>query len=456
MRQARGMRWSIRWWLSAASGALLALAFPPFDLPWPVIPIAIAIWFLCTHEVPLRTVMWRSLGFAMGFYLVLLKWMLVVGIDAWILLALLQSLYFLIVAVVRHRVRVLLLPSIAIAWVVQDWLRDHAPNTAFGWGQLAFAKIDAPWSFTAQLGGQALSTAVAAATGVALGMTFVGIFARRLIALGTLILAIALPYLVPVPDIAPRGTDRIALVQAGVDHTGLGFLGDRRSVLYRHRDLTMRELRNTDALAVLWPENASDADPFTDTLAANAIRDAANAANRPILLGAVIDPLDGRKNVALRALPATSGFEIVYQKQRLVPFGEYLPFRGFISRLTDRVEFLPRDFVPGNDAGDVRFGGHQFGIVICFEVADEELVRRTLSAGASALIVQTNNATYAGSGQSEQQLRISQLRARSLGVPVYVISTNGPTAVINERGEVVERVAEGDTGVILTALKARS
>lgn len=444
------------WWVSAASGVLLGLAFPPMDLPWPVVPIAIAGWFLSTHNVSLRAALWRSLAFAMGFYLVLLQWLLVVGVDAWILLALLQSSYFLLVAVVRNRVRVILIPAIAGAWVLQDWLRDHAPNTAFGWGQLAFAKIDAPWSFTAQLGGQALSTAIAAATGVALGMVFVGEFARRVIASGTLILAIALPFLIPAPTVAPRGTDRIALVQAGVDHIGLGFLGDRRSVLYHHRDLTVRELRNTDALAVLWPENASDADPFTDALAATAIRDAATAAGRPILLGAVIDPLDGRKNVAVRALPGVTTFETVYQKQRLVPFGEYLPFRGFISTITDRVEFLPRDFVPGNDAGDVRFGGHQFGIVICFEIADESLVERTMSAGASALIVQTNNATYAGRGQSEQQLRISQLRARSLGIPVYVISTNGPTAVINERGEVEERVAEGDTGVILTALKARS
>ena len=448
------MRWW--WWVSAASGVLLGLAFPPMDLPWPVIPIAIAGWFLSTHNVSLRTALWRSLAFAMGFYLVLLQWLLVVGIDAWILLALLQSSYFLLVGIVRNRARVLLLPAISGAWVLQDWLRDHAPNTAFGWGQLAFAKIDAPWTFTAQLGGQAFSTAVAAATGVALGMVFVGEFARRVVALGTLILAIALPFLIPAPTIAPRGSDRIALVQAGVDHIGLGFLGDRRSVLYRHRDLTVRELRNTDALAVLWPENASDADPFTDALAAAAIRDAATAAGRPILLGAVIDPLDGRKNVSLRALPGVTTFETVYQKQRLVPFGEYLPFRGFISTITDRVEFLPRDFVPGNDAGDVRFGGHQFGIVICFEIADEGRVERTMGAGASALIVQTNNATYAGRGQSEQQLRISQLRARSLGVPVYVISTNGPTAVINERGEVEQRVAEGDTGVILTALKARS
>lgn len=447
---------SIRWWLSAASGVLLGFAFPPYDLPWPAIPIAIAGWFLATHDVSLRTAMWRSLAFALGFYLVLLQWLLVVGIDAWIVLALLQSAYFLLVGVVRNRIRRMLPLAIAAAWVLQDWLRDHAPNTAFGWGQLAFAKVDAPWTFTAQFGGQTVSTAVAAATGVTLGMVFIGTFAARMVALGAAILALTLPFLIPVPVVAPRGVDRIALVQAGVDHTGLGFLGDRRSVLYRHRDLTARELRGTDALVVLWPENASDADPFTDSLAAAAIRDAATAAGRPIVLGAVIDPADGRKNVTLRAVPGASGFEIAYQKQRLVPFGEYLPFRDAISRITDRVEFLPRDFVPGNNSGEIRTGGYRFGIVICFEIADEALVRRTLSTGAQALIVQTNNATYAGRGQSEQQLRISQVRARSFGVPVYVISTNGPTAVINERGDVVERVAEGDTGVILTALKANA
>ena len=445
---------SPKWWVALASGALLGFTFPPFDLPWPLLPLAIAGWFISTRAAGLRTTMWRSLAFGMGFYLVLLKWMLIVGIDAWILLALLQTVYFLIVGAVRFRMdgRRFELLAIVIAWVGQDWLRDHAPFAAFGWGQLAFATVDAPWAMLAPIGGQLLVTGVAVFTGVAIGRVFVGGFPHRLIGFGAAVLALTVPLLVPQPEQLEPTTKQIALVQAGVDHTGLGFLGDRRSVLYRHRDLTVRALTNTDVDTILWPENASDADPFADTLAADAIRTAVNAAGVPIVLGAVIDPSSGRANVSLRAIPGSDNLNIVYQKQRLVPFGEFLPFRHFLTRVTDRVEFLPRDFVAGNDPGRLSVGGRQLGIVICFEVADQDLVRAALGSGESALIVQTNNATYAGTGQSEQQLRISQFRARTYGVPVYVISTNGPTAEIAVDGTVAQRVDEGDHGVLIVSL----
>lgn len=443
---------SPKWWVSLAAGAAMGLAFPPFDGPWPLIPIAIAVWFRVTHDATAVGTVSRTLAFGMGFYLVLLKWMTVVGIDAWFLLALLQSAYLLIVAAFRFRFERFALVLLPLAWVVQDLLRDHAPHTAFGWGQLAFANIDAPWTTLAQLGHQEYATAGAVLAGIALARLSAGRVPSRLVAFGVLLLALTLPLLVHPRSLPAESVARIALVQAGVDHTGLGFLGDRRSVLFRHRDLTIRELRNTEVVAVLWPENASDADPFTDPIAATAIRAATDAVDRPLLLGAVIDPVDGRKNVSLLAHPGVQMPDIVYQKQRLVPFGEFLPLRAFLERVTDRVAFLPRDFVAGTAPGRVRFAGKALGIVICFEVADEAIVRNAVGTDAVGLIVQTNNATYAGTGQSEQQLRIAQLRARMFGVPVYVISTNGPTAVIDAHGVVVQRIDEGDTGVLLAAL----
>lgn len=446
---------SSRWWIALLGGLLLACTFPPFDAHWSLMPIAVAIWFVTTASVSLRTALWRSLAFAMGFYLVLLKWMLVVGIDAWILLALLQSLYFLLVPIVRHCAGEWALPVVAVAWVGQDWLRDHAPFAAFGWGQLAFGTVEAPWANLAPLGGQWTVTAVVVLIGCGIGSLVVGSFPHRLIGSGVAILACAVPLLIaPNPVGAPDGR-RLALVQGGVDHIGLGFIGDRNAVLYRHRDLTSVALRTTDAIGIVWPENAADSDPYTDPRAARALHAAADASGRPILFGAVLTQPDGRRNMSLLVRPASTSIEAVYQKQRLVPFGEFLPLRSTLTRLTDRVQFLPIDFRPGNDPADLRLSGYRFGIVICFEVADEGLVRAAVGSGRDALIVQTNNATYATTGQSEQQLRISQFRARTFGLPVYVVSTNGPTAVIDERGVVADRIHEGDAGVIFAPLRAR-
>lgn len=445
---------SARWWMSIGAGTLLAACFPPFDLHWAFAPISIAAWFMATNGVRLRAALSYSFAFAFGFHLLLLKWMLVVGVDAWILLALLQALYFLLVPLVRQRAGEWALPAVALAWVAQDWLRDHAPFAAFGWGQLAFANVEAPWASIAQYGGQWTVTATVALIGASAGAIFVGALSERLVGFGVAILALAAPLLIPAPHVGSTAGPTLALVQGGVEHTGLGFIGDRNAVLYRHRDLTERALRDTRAVAILWPENASDGDPFTNQNAANALHAAADAANRPILFGAVLTPPTGRRNVSMVAYPNQRDFVIVYQKQRLVPFGEFLPFREFLTRVTDRVQYLPIDFVPGNDPANVAFGGSKYGIVICFEIADQHLVNNALATGQHALIVQTNNATYAGTGQSEQQLRISQFRAREFGVPVYVVSTNGPTAVIDPRGSVVSRIPEGDVGVIFTEMSA--
>ena len=444
---------SARWWIALASGLLLAAVFPPFDLHWLCMPFAIAGWFAVTAGVPLRTALWRSFAFAMAFYLVLLKWMLIVGIDAWILLALLQSLYFLLVPIFRHRAGEWALPVATIAWVTQDWLRDNAPFAAFGWGQLAFAKVDAPWAGLAPFGGQSVVTAIVVLAGCGLGSLVVGTPAHRLIGVGGAILALAAPVLLPANILGAPDGRRLALVQGGVEHTGLGFIGDRNAVLFRHRDLTEVALRGTDAIGIVWPENAADSDPFTDQRAARALHTAADAAGQPILFGAVLTEPSGRRNMSLLVRPRSTDLEPVYQKQRLVPFGEFLPMRDFLTRVTDRVQFLPIDFRPGNDPADLRLSGFRFGIVICFEIADQQLVSNALATSQDALIVQTNNATYAATGQSEQQLRISQFRARMFRVPVYVVSTNGPTAIIDEQGRVTDRIAEGDSGVIYASLR---
>lgn len=451
-RPDRAARWRARS-VAFCAGALLAAAFPPYDLPWLVIPGAVAGWFLLTRSTGLRDTLWLSLAFAMGFQLLLLRWIEVIGNDAWVVLALLEALFFLPVGAVRAVTNrsVLSVPLVAVAWPTMDWIRDHAGPLAFGWGQLAFASVDAPWASLAPVLPQWGITALIVAIAGAMALTAQARFAVRTTAAGVAVLALALPLLVASGDVPASSGIRVALVQAGVDHVGIGS-GDRRAVMRRLAELTTAELRSTDVELIIWPENAVDVDPYHDAEARATVADASLAAGVPILFGALLESAEGRRNVS--ALQDGPHLNTVYVKQRLVPFGEVLPARDLLTRYTDRTRHLPIDFVPGAGPGTVTVGGLRLGIVICFEVADEGLVEAALRSGAVALIVQTNNATYAGLGQSEQQLRIAQYRAKSLRVPVLVISTNGPTAVIDVNGRIVRRIDEGGVGVLTADLPA--
>jgi apolipoprotein N-acyltransferase len=80
--------------------------------------------------------------------------------------------------------------------------------------------------------------------------------------------------------------------------------------------------------------------------------------------------------------------------------------------------------------------------VICFEVAYDGLVRDVVRGGAQVLVVQTNNATYNGTGQPYQQMAMSRLRAVETGRDVLVTATSGISAVVRADGTVAQQAPE--------------
>jgi apolipoprotein N-acyltransferase len=79
---------------------------------------------------------------------------------------------------------------------------------------------------------------------------------------------------------------------------------------------------------------------------------------------------------------------------------------------------------------------------MCFEVAYDGLLRDLVDGGADIIVVPTNNATYTGTGQIEQQFAMSRLRAIETGRTVVVASTNGISGVVAPDGHVVARAPE--------------
>jgi apolipoprotein N-acyltransferase len=185
---------------------------------------------------------------------------------------------------------------------------------------------------------------------------------------------------------------------------------------------------------VLWPENASDLDPFLDQGAYRDIDATVRAIGIPILVGAILQgPGNKRRNAGILWSP-TSGPGAQYIKRHPVPFGEYIPLRSIAKLVTSDVNLVSQDMVGGHGNGVVTGGPFPIGDVICFEVAYDSLVRSSVAAGAQALVVQTNNATFGHTAETYQQLAMSQLRAVENGRTVLQVATTGKSAVIGPDG----------------------
>ncbi len=187
---------------------------------------------------------------------------------------------------------------------------------------------------------------------------------------------------------------------------------------------------------VIWPENSTDIDPRLYPPVYAQISAAATAIGRPVLVGAVLQhPV---RNAGLLWLPGR-GPVAAYIKRQLVPFGEVIPFRGLLSRITPLVALQPHDFTPGHRPVVFRAGRIRLGDVICYEVGFDNLVRSEVTAGANLLAVQTNDATFEVDGQlgeTLQQLAMARIGAIESGRAVVVASTTGVSAIISPDGAV--------------------
>nr|WP_232242006.1 apolipoprotein N-acyltransferase [Streptacidiphilus jeojiense] len=450
--------------LAVLCGVLLALSFPPYGL-WPLSLLAVAGLALLTHRRTARQAAWTGFAFGAPFLIWLLFWLNVIGPDAWLLLALFESLF--LAAMAAGQAVTSRLPGwplwTACLWVTQEWARDRVPLGGFPWGRLAFANTSSPYTPLAAIGGAPLVTFAVALSGALLAAAVLAVARRgsdgrwRLRALAAVALGAAagvVGYAVPIPTAGTTAggpaSAEIAVIQGNVPHAGMDFLGRPMQVLQNHVQATLAlaqqvaEGKKAKPQLVIWPENSSDVNPYTTPEAYAAIQQAVDAIGVPILVGALVDGPDAQhvQNEGIVWAPSTAavpGPGAHYTKQHPVPFGEYVPFRSVLSKYITRLQRVARDFAKGTSTGILQVGPARIGDVICFEVAYDGIVDDAVSKGGRVLVVQTNNATYEHTDQPDQQFAMSRLRAVEHGRAVVIAATSGISAVIEPDGSVEQR-----------------
>ncbi len=466
------MSWSlpVRLVVAAVSGAVLALGFPPVGW-WPLLPPAVAgLTLACTGATARAGALVGFVG-GLGFFLPLLQWLRVVGVDAWLGLSVLEALFWVgLGAALAVVARLPWWPLWAAGcWVLVEAARSVMPWGGFPWGRLAHAMVDSPLVGIVALGGVALLTAATAAAGALLAGALVAAGRRdRARALGAVGLTIGLLLLgalgtsVLTAPAAQRSVTA-AVVQGNVPRLGLDFFGQREAVLSNHIEAT--EALADDVAAgrvpapdlVVWPENSSDIDPFADADVHDRIDAAVAAVGKTTLVGALVGTPDGTQveNSAIVWDPVTGPGER-YVKRHPVPFGEYIPGRQLVAPLVGRLDRVPRDMAAGFEPGVLTIGPATMGVVICFEIAYDAEVRDTVTNGAEAIVVQTNNATYGRTGQPDQQFAISRLRAIEHQRDVLVASTSGISGIIRADGSVAATADEFVQQVLVDRVDLRT
>ncbi len=181
----------------------------------------------------------------------------------------------------------------------------------------------------------------------------------------------------------------------------------------RNAQLVMNN-RKPDWQLVVMPETAyTDENFYRNEAAQWVVRDLARRAGVDILFGADRNTTPSREiyNSAYMARANGTLDTRIYDKMRLVPFGEALPYFDAIPGFQESVVGLGGLLSEGDTPGLFESHGARVGVMICFESTFSQMGRMLAREGADFLAAITNDAWYGTSAGPQAHFNLSLLRA---------------------------------------------
>jgi apolipoprotein N-acyltransferase len=439
--------------VAVLAGGLYALAFPAEN-----------VWILAFPGVGGLMLALRGRGFRSGvlvglvgglaFWLSLIPWLtLFLGPVPLLALATLEALFMAVggglIAVAYRDVpavwdsrwgRLGLTPLVvAGAWTAREAVSATWPYGGFSWGRFAFSQSTSPFApLAAWFGLTGLSFVLAWLTALVVALVTeppAGFAPRPAVLPRLLAVAVAAGLLLAIPPFRPTeaGVMRIAGVQANTHSGYFDPLNDPSANLDAAVRATVPVLTQGAEL-IVWPEGASEADPFADASIRARLDGVASLARAPLLAGAITERRGRYYNSSLLWQPGV-GITGLYDKVHPVPFAEYVPDRAFWTPFApDLLKLIGRDYTLGTRSAVLGVGRVKVGVDICFDITDDGLILGSVADGAQVLVAQTNNADFGTTEENQQQVAIARLRAIETGRSVVTVSTVASTTFIAPDG----------------------
>ena len=243
---------------------------------------------------------------------------------------------------------------------------------------------------------------------------------------------------------------RVAAIQANIEQSKKWDPKYAATIMQIYSDLT-QEVSADDPELIVWPEAATPKSVYRDRNVFNKVKNLAVLTDTPILLGStqlakykITGPKQRAKflNSAFLILPDTNrNLTLRYNKIRLLPFSEYLPYKETIPWSYLHIPDVD-NYLPGQKHTIFDQSGYRFGVTICWENIFPDLVRKFVTNGAQFLVNITNEAWFGQTAAPYQFLSISVFRAVENRRFLLRCANTGISCLIDPCGRIIKKVQD--------------
>jgi apolipoprotein N-acyltransferase len=507
---ARPFRYPVRWLAFFAAGVPVILVFPGPSLSYLAWFALVPAMALFTRAETTKEAIARGWWFGAGYLIAMLYWMapeigpglvLLGGVMGWMWSPFAVAVRRLLRPGVSWRRLAAAFIVVPSCWLIPEWMRSYqglgGPWDLWGASQwqhpavLALAAVGGVWLVSVALimanvalvavggalwpalflpSGPARADSPASATA---GNTPAGTTAdipagsvprslSRAVAGVVAFVAVAgsgpLAFALTPPFPAARQVS-IAMVQPGVVNSPVARTD--ASLTLTSELSTGGTLGGTKPDLIVWGES-SIPDDLTGTSAADRallaqIESLSARDGAEILVNQDTTP-PGKGHEKWAVLVSPTGIRGTYVKTRLVPFGEYIPFRQQLGWLTSISKAASSNMVPGPgahllNAVDRTGQPLPIGVLICFESAFPDMSRVDADKGAQLIVYQSSTSTFQGTWGPDQHASLAAIRAAETGRPVVQAALTGDTVAFDARGRQLIWLGQSSHGVATVKLE---
>ena len=455
----------MRYLLITITGALFTSGFSPFDYSFAPM-VALSIAFMLSRTLDAKAAAKNGFAFGIGLFGAGVSWVYVsiheFGAASSLLAGFLTLLFVLGITLL------LVVPPFALygwlnqkkaklppwqqalifasLWVLFEWVRSWL-LTGFPWLLSGYALLDTPFQAMAPVAGVYGLSLMMALTSCLLGVLIIprSRKAAMIAAVVSLLPWGAAVMLGNIQWTKTTGKVEFSAIQGNIPQDIKWDPDFIQTTISTFTGLTANEWEKD---LVIWPENAipvlyNRARGFVEQLDRQA-----KSQSSTLIMGMPVDDQSSGRTRYYNSLIALGQGSGRYDKQKLVPFGEYVPLESILRGLIDFFDLPMSEFSRGSSNQNLLTAGDSvIAPYICYEVVYPDFAA-SLARESDLLLTVSNDTWFGDSFGPVQHFQMARMRALETGRYLIRATNDGITALIDDKGKVLEIIPRFEKGVL--------